>query len=59
MWNGENCLSYTGGLIEGGCKHGYNFGDNLPDGMMVTTASGASYHGTQVASLIAAHHDND
>lgn len=58
MWDGQNCVNYDGTAL-GGCVHGYNFPSKVADGNIRQTASGKYYyHGTSLASIIAANTNN-
>jgi len=52
MWDGTNCLSYTGEFL-GGCVHGYDFKNNSK------TPLPYDIHGTHVAGILAAVKNNE
>lgn len=53
MWNGNNCVSDTGGVL-GGCNYGYDYEDN--DKIPLPTSNS---HGTHVAGTIGAIKNNN
>jgi subtilisin family serine protease len=56
MWDGSTCVSETG-TTSWSCVHGYDFEYDTSDPRATTTDS-TSAHGTHVAGIIAAAHDD-
>ncbi|MEK7101201.1 MAG: S8 family serine peptidase, partial [Patescibacteria group bacterium] len=56
MWDGSTCVSETG-TTSWSCVHGYDFEYDTSDPQATTTDS-TSAHGTHVAGVIAAAHDD-
>jgi subtilisin family serine protease len=56
MWDGSTCVSETG-TTSWSCVHGYDFKYDTSDPRATTTDS-TSAHGTHVAGIIAAGHDD-
>lgn len=55
MWDGASCVSETGAAL-GDCLHGYNFENENKD-PIATSSTGNPAHGTHVAGVIAATHN--